>query len=190
MFALLTIINFLLSLVFNLTFLLLWARVALRYFCVSSLHPISQIIYNFTEPLIKPIERAIYSKKIIINRYDWICFALIMITELIKFTLADLLIYRASIPFIHVIKFALLDLLIQPCDFFFYVLLIRVLINWVNPRWQHPIADVCRTITDPLLHWVRQHIPHRASGFDFSPYIIIVGLKVITLFLGAFLPYI
>lgn len=183
-----SVIHFLLTLFFNLAFFVLWIRLALRYFRVSALHPVSQVIYSLTNPVIQPIERLIYPEKSPVKRYDWICFALIVILELIKFTVLSLLIFKAMMPVTYLILFALVDLIIQPCNLLFYLILIRVIMSWVNPTWHHPVADIMRLITEPLLSLGRQLVPN-ISGFDFSPFIILIILEVVTLFLRASLPF-
>ena len=59
--------------------------------------------------------------------------------------------------------------------------------SWINPRWQHPLADLLRLVTEPLLRLGRRIIPD-ISGFDFSPYVMLIMLKVITLFISESLP--
>lgn len=59
--------------------------------------------------------------------------------------------------------------------------------SWVNPAWSNPLADLLRTLSDPVLKLARNRIPDIA-GIDFSPLIVLVILEVITLFLRASLP--
>ena len=84
--------------------------------------------------------------------------------------------------------YVLADLIIQPCNLLFYAILIRVIMSYVNPKWQHPATDFLRIITEPLLILGRKIIPD-ISGFDFSPIIMMIILKIITLFIGASLPW-
>ncbi len=80
------------------------------------------------------------------------------------------------------------DLIIQPCNILFYAILIRAIMSFVNPTWQHPLAYFLYQLTEPLLILGRRIIPN-ISGFDFSPLIIMVILKVITLFIESNLPW-
>ena len=73
----LTVGYFLVTLFFSLVLFVLWARIALRYFRISALHPVSQVINNLSNPLIQPIERLVYPKKTTYKRYDWVSFSLI-----------------------------------------------------------------------------------------------------------------
>ena len=86
------------------------------------------------------------------------------------------------------LAYLLADLIIQPCDMLFFAILIRVIMSFVDPNWQGPIADCLRIVTEPLLKLGRKIVPN-ISGFDFSPFIILMILKVITLFINANLPW-
>lgn len=69
-----------------------------------------------------------------------------------------------------------------------FAILVRVIMSFVNPGWQGPIADFLRILTEPLLKLGRKFISNIA-GFDFSPFIIMIVLKIITLFISASLPW-
>lgn len=183
----LTVGYFLTSLFFSLVLFLLWARIALRYFRVSVLHPVSHAINTFTDPVILPVERLFSSKKAIPRKYDLASFIVIIAVEFIKFIMLGLLLYSTILPLSYLLLFVLTDLIATPCNLLFYLILIRVIMSWVNPVWKHPVSDIINLITNPLLKWGRSIIPD-ISGFDFSPYIVMIILKVITLFMSASMP--
>lgn len=186
--GLLSVSNFLIALIFSLILFILWLRMILRYFRVSSLHPVSQVIYRFTNPAMSFIEKHVYPKSSRLPRYDWVCFGFIVITECIKFLLLGWVTYHATIPFIWLFLFVAGDIIVQPCNLLFYALLIRVILSWLNPQWsRHPAADVLVLITNPLIRLGQKIIPN-ISGFDFGPFIIMILLKVITLFISASMP--
>lgn len=178
---------FLVSLFFSLLLIILWARVFLRYFRISALHPVSQMINRFSDPIIRPLEGRIPVKNKLSNPYDWLSLALIVVVEVIKFSLLALILFGRLLPLGYLVILTLADLIIQPANFLFYLILIRVIMSWVNPSWQNPVADVIKQITDPLLNLGRRIVPD-ISGFDFSPFIIMIILKIITLFISASLP--
>lgn len=179
--------HFLVSLFFGLVLLLLWARMFLRFYKISPLHSVSKMVNTFVDPLVRPIEGLIPSDKAPPSRYDWACLAVIIITEIIKFILLGFLLYGTLMPLTYLFVFVLADLIAQPCNLLFYIILIRVIMSWVKPDWHHPIEEVMRKITDPLLAFGRYLIPD-ISGFDFSPFIIMIILKAIVLFMSASLP--
>lgn len=186
--GLITVIYFLLTLTFNLLFFALWLHLILRYLHVSVLHPIHQLVLNFINPLVTPIERLLspFFKKNQKRSHEGACIFLLISLEFVKFIAIGLLVSR-GFSLTHLLLFIFADLIIQPCNLLFYMVLIRVIMSWVNPLGQHPANDIIRLVTDPLLRWGRQLVPD-ISGFDFSPFIVLIILKIISLFMSASLP--
>ena len=178
---------FLFALFFSLLAFVLWTRIALRFFRVSSLHPVSQTINTLTNPIIMPLAHMFAATKTRLSRYDWACFSVLVVVELLKFIAIGSLFLGAMLPWSFLPLYTLADLIVQPCNLLFDASLIRVIMSWVNPQLQNPVADLLRIVTEPALNLGRRIIPD-ISGFDFSPYIIMVILKLITLFISASLP--
>lgn len=178
---------FLFSLVFGLLCFVLWARIALRYFKVSALHPLSQTIYTLTNPVVMPFTRLMASKTTKPSPYDWPSFGVLLIVELLKFTTIGLLFLNHLLPWNLLLLYILADLIVQPCNLLFYAIIIRLIMSWVNPQSQHPIGLLLKTVTTPILALARRHIPEIA-GMDFSPFITLIVLEIITLFIRASLP--
>lgn len=185
--ALSTVGYFLISLFFGLIIYSLWLRIFLRYFRISSLNQFSSLIHTVTNPLIKPLHLLGKIKYQPGQKYDWLAFIVLVVIEVLKIICLSLVLFHTVIPTLLLIIYVLADLIIQPCNLLFYAILIRVIMSYVNPGWQHPMADFLRILTQPLLIIGRKVIPD-ISGFDFSPFIIMVILKVITLFISASLP--
>lgn len=174
------------KLVFTIVIFLLWARVALRYFRISALNPISQNIYALTNPLVHPIEN-ILPQKFQSNKYDWPCLITLVLIEFIKCFVLVLLAFKQVPPFFFLIIYTLVDLIIQPLNLLFYAIIIRVIISWVNPGWRHPAAEVIYLITEPVLVLGRKIIPP-IKGFDFSPLVILLVIQLISMFFVNLLP--
>ena len=58
------------------------------------------------------------------------------------------------------------------------VVLGRVLISWVNPRMDGPLARFLYDTTEPLLGPIRRLLPQTGT-IDFSPLVLMIGLGVI-----------
>ena len=179
-----TIGYFLLSLFFSLLTFVLWARFGLRFFRVSSLHPISQSINALTTPMLKPINGLFKSSNTRSTRYDWACFTALVVIELLKFVILSLLFLNQPVSLLFLSTSIVADLIIEPCNLLFYAIIIRVIMSWINPGWRNPLADIIFLITEPLLKWARRALPS-VYGLDFSPFLIMIGLKTITLFISA-----
>ncbi|MFV1951411.1 MAG: YggT family protein [Nitrospinota bacterium] len=57
-------------------------------------------------------------------------------------------------------------------NIYFYVIIARALISWVNPDPYNQIVQFLYKITDPVLYPIRRRIPI-AYGIDFSPIIVL-----------------
>ena len=68
-------------------------------------------------------------------------------------------------------------------ELYMWIMIIRALLSWVNPDPYNPIVQFLNTITEPVLYRVRQFLPMRGVGIDFSPMIVIL----IIIFLQSFL---
>lgn len=179
---------FLTSLVFGILIFTLWLRIALRFFRVSALSPLSQVVLSITDPIIKPLNTLFKLKYLPGQKYDWMAFVILVLVEFLKIICLSLLAFHMIMPIGYIVLYVFADLIIQPCDLLFYAILIRVIMSYVKPDWQHPVADFLRLLTQPLLIMGRKIVPD-ISGFDFSPFIIMVILKIITLFISAYLPW-
>ncbi len=179
---------FLVSLVFSLLIFSLWLRISLRYLRVSVLHPVSQLIYKISDPIVNPIQQITQQKHQPGQKYDIPALITLVVVELLKFICISLLALHGIMPFLYLLIYIIADLIIQPCDILFFAILVRVIMSFVNPGWQGPIADFLRILTEPLLKLGRKFISNIA-GFDFSPFIIMIVLKIITLFISASLPW-
>ncbi len=178
---------FLTSLVFGILIFTLWIRIALRLLRISALSPLSQVVLSITDPIIKPLNSLFKQKYKPGQKYDWMAFIVLVAVEFLKIICLSLLAFHTLMPFGYTLLYVFADLIIQPCDLLFYAILIRVIMSYVKPDWQHPVADFLRLLTEPLFILGRKIIPD-ISGFDFSPFIIMIILKIITLFIGAYLP--
>lgn len=183
-----TVALFLVSLVFSLLIFSLWIRIALRYLRVSVLHPVSQLIYQITHPIVNPIQQITQQKNQPGQKYDIPTFITLILVEILKIICISFLALSGIIPIVWIPVYVIADLIIQPCDILFFAVLIRVIMSFVNPGWQGPIADFLRLLTEPLLKLGRK-IVSDIAGFDFSPFIIMMILKIITLFISASLPW-
>jgi len=179
---------FLISIIFSLFIFSLWTRIALRYLRVSTLNPFNRLIQSITNPFIEPFIRLFKLKYKPGQKYDWVAFIFLIAVECLKIICLSLLVLHGLMPFVYLLIYVLADLIVQPCNLIFYAILIRVIMSYVNPRWENPIADFIYLLTRPFLGWGRKIVPN-ISGFDFSPFIIMIILQVITLFINASLPW-
>ncbi len=68
-------------------------------------------------------------------------------------------------------------------EFYWWVLIIRALISWVNPDPFNPIVQFLQRVTDPILYPIQRMMRSDWGGVDLSPVVAIL----IILFLKSFL---
>ena len=179
---------FLVSLLFTIILFTLWLRIAIRFFKLSAVNPVSQVVYKVTNPILLPLHRVFKVSYKPGNPYDWMAFILIVFVEFLKIAMLSLLAFGTLMPISIFLVYVLSDLVIQPLQFLFYFIIIEVILSWVNPTLHHPVLSIIKTINRPFLQFGRYIIPD-ISGFDFSPFVVLILLKVITLFIRFSLPW-
>lgn len=61
---------------------------------------------------------------------------------------------------------------------FFYLVLIRALLSWVNPDPYNPVVRFIVRATEPVMAPARRIIPP-ISGFDLSPIVVLLLIQVV-----------
>jgi YggT family protein len=65
---------------------------------------------------------------------------------------------------------------------YFWIIIARALLSWVNPDPFNPIVRFLYRVTEPVLRPIRRRLPIQ-MGLDFSPLIVIVAIKFLQMFL-------
>jgi YggT family protein len=65
----------------------------------------------------------------------------------------------------------------------YLVLLGRVLMSWINPRFEGPVGRFLYETTEPFLAPIRRVLP-QGGMFDFSPIVAFIILSVIAAAIG------
>lgn len=75
-------------------------------------------------------------------------------------------------------------LLILLVDIYSLIVLGAVIISWMRLPPDHPIANWLYSMTEPLLAPIRQILPDM-GGIDFSPLVLLFGVRLLRTFLGS-----
>jgi len=68
---------------------------------------------------------------------------------------------------------------------YFWVVIAAVVLSWVNPDPYNPVVRGIRTLTEPVFYRIRKTLPFTfVSGIDFSPFIVVLGIKFIQVFMA------
>ena len=69
-------------------------------------------------------------------------------------------------------------LLIQIIDLYSLIVLVSVVMSWVRLPPTNPVNQLVEALTEPVLTPIRKALPP-TSGLDFSPMILLVGLRLL-----------
>ncbi len=58
------------------------------------------------------------------------------------------------------------------------VVLGRVLMSWIDPRFERPLSQFVYSLTEPFLAPIRRVLP-QTGAFDFSPIVLLLGLGLL-----------
>ena len=66
---------------------------------------------------------------------------------------------------------------------YYWIIIVRAIISWVNPDPWNPIVQFLQRVTEPVLAPIRRILPMGRWGIDFSPLVAILALIFIQQFL-------
>jgi len=79
----------------------------------------------------------------------------------------------------HILLNALATVINLIFQIYFYIVIGRAIISWVNPDPYNPIVRFLHNVTEPVLYRIRKLLPVHFGGIDLSPIILLVGLEVV-----------
>ncbi len=80
---------------------------------------------------------------------------------------------------------ALANLVNLALQAYFWIIIARAVLSWVNPDPYNPIVRFLYRITEPVLRPIRRRLPTFAMGLDLSPMVVLLVLYVLEWFLVA-----
>jgi YggT family protein len=73
---------------------------------------------------------------------------------------------------------ALAKLVTLALEAYFWIIIARALLSWVNPDPYNPIVRFLHRITEPVLRPIRYRLPTLAMGLDLSPVVVLLAIKL------------
>ena len=61
---------------------------------------------------------------------------------------------------------------------YFWIIIARAVLSWVNPDPYNPIVRFLHRVTEPVLRPIRDRLPTVGMGLDLSPVVLLIALKV------------
>ncbi len=68
---------------------------------------------------------------------------------------------------------------------YYWIIIIRVIVSWVNPDPYNPIVRFLYNVTEPVLGYVRRRVPILFGGLDLSPILVLLAIVFLQKFLVA-----
>lgn len=155
---------------FLLRFLLQWGRADFH-------NPLSQFIVQITNPLARPVRR-------VVPGWRGLDFSTLVIAYLLTVTMIaiGLLILVGAVRNVPALFVAgLFELVIMFLKMFLFLIIGQVLLSWFAPH--HPIANVLRSLTSPVMRPIQRVLPPIA-GLDLSPLFALVAIQALLIFIS------
>jgi YggT family protein len=61
-------------------------------------------------------------------------------------------------------------------NIYFWIVIARAVLTWVNPDPYNPIVRFLHRSTEPVLNSIRRRLPTSFGGIDFAPMIVILAI--------------
>lgn len=148
-------------------------RVLLHAVRADFYNPISQLVWKFTQPVVRPLQT-------VMPRVRTVDVAALLVLYLIAVIDVRVVIglynYHLSIP--QTIWYALLKLAMLLLNLYTLTLFVQAILSWVGPGTSNPASAILWSLNEPLLRPVRRVIPSVAN-LDLSPMVVMFGLQIV-----------
>lgn len=169
---------FLVQSIFDLYIFILLLRVILQWVNIDSYNPLFVLVAKLTNPPLRPICRVIPS----LHGIDFAAIILLLGLEMLKIAFLFLIQINATPHLLGLMVLAFAELLNQLINIFFYAVIALTILSWISPLAHGPLIEILVRICEPLIKPIRGFLPS-ISGLDFSPLVLIVCLKLLTMLL-------
>lgn len=181
--ALATVLDFLLTTLFQLYIAVVLLRFLLQWARADFYNPLSQFVLKLTTPLVRPFRRIIPG----FGGWDLATLVLAWLLTMLQVALVGTQISQYNIPglldghslnLVSVVLTSLLDLFALTVSLFLIAIIIQALSSWFNPGHYNPLTAVLYSLTEPLLRPARRLLPP-ISGIDLSPLLVLLALQAV-----------
>jgi YggT family protein len=167
---------FLISIVFDLYAFIVLARILLAYHRLDFHNPVSRVVVQLTDPVLRPLRRLIPGWAGI----DWAAVLLVVGLELVVVTVLHLIVLGAPPTAITLALWSAVRAILALLNLLMFAVFVRVLLSWIGPQGYNPATAIIFGLTEPLMRPVRRRLP-RLEGLDLSPMLVLIGLMALRL---------
>jgi YggT family protein len=166
---------YLISTLFDVYLWIVMVRVILQAVRADFYNPISQLIWQLTQPILRPLQKVLPKYR----QWDVAGFGLMFVIAVIYIHVVAAILSQ-GVGGISALWFALLKLVVLALNLYTFTLVVQAILSWVGPGVSNPAGSILWSINEPLLRPVRRVIPPM-SGLDLSPLVVIVALQFVSL---------
>ena len=175
MIVLTNIVLFLVGLIFDLYIIILMLRLLMQKLGANYHNLASQFIIRTTNLFVSPLQNIILGFK----GFDLAIVFLIIVFEFIQVFLLFWLRSRLMPHFGGLLVISIGALGNKFMSLYFYLIILRVITNWVVFLQQSPVVEIIFLITEPIMRSIRRLIPVIAR-LDFSPLLLLILFPLIS----------
>ncbi|MCE9775866.1 YggT family protein [Shewanella algae] len=175
-------LNYLITVVFDLYFMVVILRIWLQLVRADFYNPFSQFIVKATHPIVAPMRRILPS----IGSLDTASVVLALLVVVAKILLLTLM-AGEDFNLVATLIFALVSLFKKAGVLLFWILIIRAILSWVS-QGRNPIEYVMMQLTEPLLAPIRRFLPPM-GGLDLSLLVLMVLMNFVNILLAKTIPF-
>lgn len=163
--------HLLIDILFNLYLMVVILRLWLQLAQADFYNPFSQFIVKATHPIVAPMRRVIPS----FGSLDTATLVLALAVAGLKILVISMLFGNASVNPLSLLILSVILVISEALSLAFWILIIQAILSWVSQGY-HPIEQVMRQLTDPILAPIRKIIPP-VGGLDLSVLVAIIALQ-------------
>ncbi|MBI3171280.1 MAG: YggT family protein [Hydrocarboniphaga effusa] len=166
---------YLVGTLFDIYMWVLILRLILQAVRADFYNPISQLIWQITQPVLRPFQT-------VLPKWRWLdtaALVLLLAIALIYIQVVGAILgYQLSVG--ASLQFGLLKLIVLGLNLYTFALFVQAVLSWVGPGVNNPAGNLLWVMNEPLLKPVRRVIPPM-SGLDLSPLVVILALQFLNL---------
>lgn len=175
--ALTNALVFLINTAFEIVLFIAVLRFLFQVTRVNFQNSIYKWVMNVTNPIVRPVQKVLP----VVRGVDLALVLIILFLEMLKLFFVTLL-TMGMIPNVFGLIVASAGLALSLLvNIYFYGILAKVILSWINPLHIGSVSEVLYVMTEPVLRMVRNRLPATVTGIDFSPLVVIIVLQVLSI---------
>lgn len=166
---------YLVSTLFDVYAWIVLLRIILQAVQADFYNPISQLVAQLTQPLLRPLQGFMPKWRHI----DVAACLLVFVVVLVEVhVVSGILGYHVNT--LSGLQFTVLKLVVLTLNLYTFSLFVQAILSWVGPGVNNPAGNILWIMNEPLLKPVRRVVPPMA-GLDLSPLLVILALQFVNL---------